>query len=123
VNAILYVIIFLYAAGLFFNVATVVGIIRLPDVYCRLHSSSKNTTLGSVLIILGLALRYITAGATFTAVKLLLIGGIIMIVTPIGSNALAHSAYKRGVPLWKGSVCDQYAEQQKSFKKKGTYPE
>jgi multicomponent Na+:H+ antiporter subunit G len=109
-NLILYPVIFLYLAGLFFNFAAIVGIIRLPDVYCRLHSSSKNTTLGSLLIILGLALRDIQGGAIPDAAKLLLIGIILMVVSPIATNALAHSAYTQRVPLWDQSVCDQYGD-------------
>jgi multicomponent Na+:H+ antiporter subunit G len=98
----------LYALGLFFNLAGVVGIVRLPDLYCRLHSSSKNTTLGSLLIVLGLALRQFAIGENPAGIKILLIGAFLMIVTPIGSHALARAAYKFGVPLWEGTVIDQY---------------
>lgn len=106
-------ILFLYAAGIFFNLAAVVGIIRMPDLYCRLHSSSKNTTLGSLLIVFGLALREFQAGEGPAGVKVLLIAAFLLIVTPIGSHALARAAYRYGVPLWEGTVCDQYADAQK----------
>ncbi len=89
---------------MFFNLSAVVGIIRMPNLYCRLHSSSKNTTLGSFLVVLGLALSEFQAGEGPAGIKVLLM------VTPIGSHALARAAYKYGVPLWEGSVCDQYAE-------------
>jgi multicomponent Na+:H+ antiporter subunit G len=98
----------LYLLGLFFNFTAVVGIIRMPDVYCRLHSSSKNTTLGSSLIIFGLAVRQLQNDALPSAVKLLFIGLLVMMITPIGSHALARAAYWFGVPLWEGTVVDQY---------------
>jgi multicomponent Na+:H+ antiporter subunit G len=104
------IILLLYAAGLFFNLSAVVGILRLPDLYCRLHSSSKNTTLGSLLIVFGLALQWFTMAENPAAIKVLLIGAFFLIITPIGSHALARAAYKYGVPLWEGSVCDQYAD-------------
>jgi multicomponent Na+:H+ antiporter subunit G len=105
------VLVVLYAGGLFFNLAAVLGIVRMPDIYCRLHSSSKNTTLGSTLIILGLAARAGLAGAWPAAAKILLIGLLLLLVTPIGSHALARAAYWQGIPLWEGSVVDQYASE------------
>jgi multicomponent Na+:H+ antiporter subunit G len=100
----------LYLGGLFFNLAGVVGILRLPDVYCRLHSSSKNTTLGSTLIVIGLAVRLLEVGQTPGAIKIFLIATLLMIVTPIGSHALARAAYQNGAPLTELTVCDQYLE-------------
>jgi multicomponent Na+:H+ antiporter subunit G len=105
-------ILLLYAAGLFFNLAAVVGMIRMPDLYCRLHSSSKNTTLGSLLIVIGLALREFQAGEAPAALKVLMIAAFLLVVTPIGSHALARAAYRYGVPLWEGTVVDQYSEMQ-----------
>ncbi len=99
----------LYVTGMFFNLSAVVGILRMPDLYCRLHSSSKNTTLGSILVILGLALQEFRVGETPAGLKVMLVAAFMLIVTPIGSHALARAAYKAGVPLWEGSVVDQSA--------------
>jgi multicomponent Na+:H+ antiporter subunit G len=96
-----------YLTGAFFNLSTVVGILRLPDLYCRLHSSSKNTTLGSLLILFGLALRDLQWGEGAAALKLIAIAILLLIVNPIGSHALARASYKYGIPLWQGSVIDQ----------------
>ena len=106
----------LYAGGLFFNLAGVVGIIRLPDIYCRLHSSSKNTTLGTLLIGLGLAIRQFEVGQVPAGLKVLLIAFLILAVTPIGSHALARAAYHNGAPLADITVVDQY---QDSLKEEG----
>lgn len=111
------VVLLLYLGGLFFNLAGVVGILRLPDIYCRLHSSSKNTTLGSTLIVAGLAVRFFQAGQSPAALKVLLIALLILVVTPIGSHALARAAYQNGAPLSDLTVCDQYLE---SLKERAT---
>jgi multicomponent Na+:H+ antiporter subunit G len=103
-------IIALYGLGVFFNLSAVVGIIRLPDLYCRLHSSSKNTTLGALLIAVGLVIREFQIGEGPAGIKILLIAVFLLLVTPIGSHALARAAYKHGTPLWSESVCDQYSE-------------
>ncbi|MFN8417900.1 MAG: monovalent cation/H(+) antiporter subunit G [Anaerolineae bacterium] len=104
------IILLLYVLGFFFNFTAVIGIIRMPDLYCRLHSSSKNTTLGSLLIVLGLVLRQLQAGQPAAAAKVLLIAILLLLVTPIGSHALARAAYKFGIPLWDKTVVDQYAD-------------
>lgn len=109
-NLLLMILLVLYLLGLFFNAAAVIGILRLPDVYCRLHSSSKNTTLGSLLIIFALVVRQMQVAAYPAAAKMLFMGLLLLIVTPIGSHALARAAYKFGVPLWEGTIIDQYAE-------------
>ena len=107
-NGLLVLLALTYALGLFFNLAAIVGLVRMPDVYCRLHSSSKNTTLGSAFIIGALALRELQMGVPAAAVKIIFIGLLLLIVTPIGSHALARAAYLYGVPLWEGTVVDQY---------------
>ncbi|MGH2537757.1 MAG: monovalent cation/H(+) antiporter subunit G [Candidatus Promineifilaceae bacterium] len=107
------VVLLLYLAGLFFNLAGVVGILRLPDLYCRLHSSSKNTTLGASLVIFGLALRQLQQGSPPAALKILALALLTLAVTPIASHALARAAYKNGSPLAPITVVDQYLERVK----------
>lgn len=45
------------AGGAFFFVAGSVGLVRFPDIYCRLHAVTKADTLGLGLVVLGLILR------------------------------------------------------------------
>ena len=49
------------AAGLFFLIASAIGMLRLPDFYTRLHASGNSETLGLMLSLLGLAI-YETSG-------------------------------------------------------------
>ncbi|MDX1764681.1 MAG: monovalent cation/H(+) antiporter subunit G [bacterium] len=48
--------ILLIGAGYFFFFATTVGILRLPDFYCRMHAAGKGDILASRLIFAGRAL-------------------------------------------------------------------
>ena len=43
-------------AGLFFFFVGVVGILRFPDFYSRLHAAGKADSLAAVLVIIGVAL-------------------------------------------------------------------
>ena len=70
------------------------GVLRLPDVYTRMHAASITDTLGAGSIILGLILQ---AGLTLVAGKLFLILVFLFFTSPASSFALAHAALRSGV--------------------------
>ena len=70
------------------------GVLRLPDVYTRMHAASITDTLGAGSIILGLILQ---AGLTLVAGKLFLILIFLFFTSPASSFALAHAALSSGV--------------------------
>ena len=80
--------------GAFALITGAVGVLRLPDVYTRMHAASITDTLGTGSIILGLMLQ---AGPTLVAAKLLLILVFIFFTSPASSFALAHAALSSGV--------------------------
>jgi multicomponent Na+:H+ antiporter subunit G len=47
-------------AGAFFFMAGTVGLLRFPDIYCRLHAITKADNLGLGLVVLGLSLQPVT---------------------------------------------------------------
>jgi multicomponent Na+:H+ antiporter subunit G len=79
--------------GLFFLLVGTVGLLRLPDVYCRLHATTKCDTLGAGLVLLSLALQS-SLGA---AVKLGLIITFILITNPTAAHVIARAAYITGM--------------------------
>ena len=60
----------LLVAGAFFNVAAGIGVLRLPDVFTRLHAAGMKDTMGSALTLIGLS---ILGGFSLVTVKLLII--------------------------------------------------
>jgi multicomponent Na+:H+ antiporter subunit G len=71
----IFVCLFLFA-GLFFFTGGVVGILRFPDFYSRLHPAGKLDTLGSFLAMIGLALfnlYHLSLGTLLTSLKIMLI--------------------------------------------------
>lgn len=102
-----YVAYVFYAIGAFFNFAGVVGILRMPDPYCKLQTSTKNVTLGCISIMLGVFLREIHLGLLSSfGVKALLLALFMLITNPTASHVLARACYYAGVPLWEKSVTD-----------------
>ncbi len=71
-----------------------IGLIRFPDVYSRTHATSMTDTLGSALILLGLALQVEFGPVTF---RLILLLALIYITGPTATHALAKAAYARGI--------------------------
>lgn len=79
--------------GIFFSVVGVLGIMRMPDVYCRLHSSGKVSTVGIAGLLAGGAV--LLPEITLKAVALALF---LVITAPVASHAIAAAAYRQGVP-------------------------
>jgi len=83
----------LVAGGLFCIVGSA-GLVRMPDFYTRMHAASVVDTLGAGFLLAGLLLQ---AGPTLVAVKLLMIGALLLFASPTATHALARAAFARGV--------------------------
>ena len=102
------IVILFLAAGIIFMFTGVVGLLRLPDFYTRLHATGKCDTLGEVLIIAGLLLYHLfvySPGAELSVklvpVKLLFLIIFIFLANPTATHAIMKAAYKTGVKPWK----------------------
>jgi len=84
---------FLVAGGLF-CVIGMIGVIRLPDMFARLHGASITDTLGAGFIIIGLVLQ---SGFTLVTAKLIIIMGLILLTSPVATHALAQAALHAGI--------------------------
>jgi multicomponent Na+:H+ antiporter subunit G len=70
------------------------GLLRLPDVYCRIHAVGMIDTAGASFVILGLAIH---EGISLVTVKLLFVGIFLFFTSPIATHAVAQVAHKSGV--------------------------
>ena len=71
-----------------------VGLVRLPDVFCRIHAVGMIDTAGASFIILGMV---IYEGFTLVTVKLLFVGIFLFFTSPIATHAVAQVAHMMGV--------------------------
>ena len=95
----------LILTGSAFAIVGAVGLIRLPDVYTRMHGAGITDTLGAGLILAGLMLQ---GGFTMVTVKLMLILLFLFFTSPTATYALANAAYRRGLaPLLGGAESDE----------------
>ena len=69
------------------------GLLRLPDVFARMHGAGMVDTLGLALILLGLMVQ---AGFSLVTVKLILIMGFVLYTSPTTTHALARACLYGG---------------------------
>lgn len=84
----------LILAGSFFVVVGALGLVRMPDVYTRMHAASVTDTLGAGLLLVGLMLQ---AGFTLVTLKLLFLLLLFLFTTPLAAHALTQAALHEGV--------------------------
>jgi multicomponent Na+:H+ antiporter subunit G len=90
--------------GTTFSVLGVLGFIRMPDVYTRLHATGKVSVFGVVLLLLAtVALTPLDFGKGLVLIALLVIGG------PATSHAIGSAAHRIGIPL-KQAIRDDLAQ-------------
>ncbi|MBB6017500.1 monovalent cation/H(+) antiporter subunit G [Deinococcus radiopugnans] len=86
--------------GAFFVLTAAIGMVRFPDLYSRLHASSKLITLGSAGIFIGVGLEFAQTEALTRLAAVLLFQ---FLTTPLSAYLIAQAAYLRGLaPLLEG---------------------
>jgi multicomponent Na+:H+ antiporter subunit G len=92
-------VVLLIAVGVFFLLVGTVGILRLPNVYNRMHATSKATTLGASSILLGGTVYFGPQGAGLVC----LVGITFLFITaPTGSHMISRAAQRMGVDFEQG---------------------
>jgi multicomponent Na+:H+ antiporter subunit G len=98
-----YIVATLVIAGVFFNLVTAIGVVRLPDVYTRMHASTKAGTLGVGCIILGVAFHFQSLA---TAAQAFLVIAFMFLTAPIAGHLIGRAAYFFGSPKWDRTKYD-----------------
>ncbi len=88
----------LIAVSAIFALAGTIGILKMPDTFSRMQASTCIPTLGMLGAMIGALLVAIFVKADVgAAVKIAVIGLLILVTNPLGSHALAKGAYKAGI--------------------------
>ncbi|TQV70229.1 monovalent cation/H(+) antiporter subunit G [Exilibacterium tricleocarpae] len=93
----------LLSLGGFFVFVGGVGVLRMPNLYTRMHAASVTDTMGAILIIVGIMLQ---AGASLATVKLAAILLFLLLTSPTASNALASAALLAGLRPSESTAAD-----------------
>lgn len=94
--------------GSFFILAAAIGVTRFPDLYTRLHASTKLVTLGGLGVFIGAALAL---AEPLVTTRMLLITAFFFLTAPLSAYMIARAAYLRGLKLFEeqGSA-DEWGE-------------
>lgn len=89
-----------------------IGLVRLPDIYTRLHAPTKAATLGIIGLLLASLLYfqiYLTHGdadGVFVGKHILTII-FIFVTAPLGAHMLGRAAYIGGEEKFEGTIMDE----------------
>ena len=83
--------VFLFSAGL--------GMLRMPDAFTRIQAGTKASTLGNMLVLVGIAFYH-----PDWSLKLLIVIYFVLLTNPVSSHALGRAAHSIGTPMTPASI-------------------
>jgi multicomponent Na+:H+ antiporter subunit G len=86
------------------------GLVRMPDVYNRIQTGTKASTLGTFLSLFGLIL---IVPEWWGKLSLLVI--FVLITNPVSSHVVARASHCIKVPLFTKNGIDQYEKDAENF--------
>jgi len=93
-----FIVCLLMAVGLCFILLGCIGLIRMPDVYCRLQASPKCVTLGTGSVLLA---AFIMTGISAIGIKALVCIVFLFLNSPTSAHALAKASNISGIKVWQ----------------------
>lgn len=90
--------------GALFLLLAAIGILRMPDLYCRASATTKAATLGVGCVLVATALHFDDLQVTTRALATI---AFLLLTAPVAAHVIARAAYRRHIPLWSGTVRDE----------------
>ncbi|MFB6108744.1 MAG: monovalent cation/H(+) antiporter subunit G [Haloplanus sp.] len=105
-------VVVLLAVGSFFLAVGTVGLLRLPNVYNRMHATSKSTTLGAASVALA---GFVYFGPGGDGLMALVTVAFLFLTAPTGAHMISRAAQRMGVQfvegvVWPGAPADDADE-------------
>ncbi|ALX48155.1 monovalent cation/H(+) antiporter subunit G [Lentibacillus amyloliquefaciens] len=96
-------------AGSFFLISSSIGTIRFPDVYTRLHATTKASTLGIASLLIG-AFLFLYIQHDIISGKLLLAIVFTLITSPVAAHMISRAAHRVGIKPVTKNRTDEYEQ-------------
>ncbi len=93
--------------GAGFVAIAALGIVRLSDIYLRMHSLAKAGTLGVGLVLTGAAFALPSVGVVVRAIGAI---AFLVVTAPLASHLIGRAAHRTGVPQCASTVMDEWKE-------------
>lgn len=89
--------------GLIFFTGGAVGILRFPDFYSRLHPAGKLDTMGSLFMLMALALfnlHHFSLATLLTSIKMIIIVVFVFLASPTAIHGIVDAGVRAGLTPW-----------------------
>ena len=102
------IILALLVIGTFFMLVGSIGILRLPDLYTRIHALTKCATLGMAGLLLAAVFSLQTLDVT---IKVVLAIAFHFLTSPVGAHMITRAAYHHlEVRFWENTFAEEWRE-------------
>ena len=81
-----------------------IGILRMPDLFLRMSTTTKAATMGVGCIMIAAAVHFADVGITS---RLLATIFFVFLTASVAAHMIGRAGYSYGVPLWEGTVIDE----------------
>lgn len=100
-----WLVVVLMGMGSLFMLLSAVGVLRMPDLFTRMHAATKVGTVGVSGLMLAVAVHMDSLKVTAPALTII---AFFLVTAPIAAHMIGRAAYHFGVPLWKGTIIDEW---------------
>ena len=91
--------------GVFDVLVGMIGLIRLPDIYNRLHATTKIATTGAFFVLLSILIQ---DGLTAFGLKSIAIAIFLLMTAPVAGHVMGRAAYNINIPPCDQTLFDAY---------------
>ncbi len=103
-----WIISILLMTGSLFMLVAAIGVVKLPDVYMRMHAITKAASLGAILMLAAVFLRY---PQWVVGIEALMVVMFVIFTSPIGAHMIARVSHRMKVPIGDGYVMDELQDE------------
>lgn len=106
----------LMLGGTVFMVVAAIGLLRLPDLYTRMHAVTKAGTLGIGLVLVSAAVAFSDVSVAARAIVALLF---VLFTAPVSAHMIGRAGYLGGVSLWEDTAFDRWQVGYEDLRREG----
>jgi multicomponent Na+:H+ antiporter subunit G len=109
----------LMVGGTAFMLIAAIGLLRLPDLYTRMHAVTKAGTLGIGLTLISAAVAFGDVSVTTRSLVALLF---VLLTAPVSAHMIGRAGYLGGVAMWEGTAFDDWGAGYETLRREGEAP-
>ncbi len=93
--------------GTLFILLSAIGILKMPDLYTRMSATTKASTLGIGLVLIGTSVYWQDFGIASRALAIIVF---LFLTAPVAAHIIGRAAYFGKVPLWEKTKIDEFGK-------------